>query len=187
MIGVDADHFDETNLNRQALSSQDALGHSKADEAATIISSVNAGVKVTPHHMRIDTSNASQLLSGADVVVDALDNIQDRLDIEGVVKTLGIPLVHGAVAGFEAQIMTIFPEDEGLKKLYGETAPSRDDKTSPEKIFGVPAITPALLATLQAMEVLKIVLNRGNVFRKKMIHLDLEHGLWNEFLFSKKT
>jgi len=52
-----------------------------------------------------------------------------------------------------------------------------------EAILGVPAITPSFIATLQAMEVLKILLNRGKVFRNTMVHVDLESGELSHYVF----
>jgi molybdopterin/thiamine biosynthesis adenylyltransferase len=183
IVVVDYDRFDETNLNRQALSSQRAMGKSKAEEAVMVVGSINPGVIVTPHQVRIDPSNAREVLGGSDVVVDALDNIPARFTIEDASKSMGIPLVHGALAGLEGQLMTVFPDDPGIKRLYGSGAAGGERSKSPEAILGVPTLMPSFIATLQAMEVLKILLNRGRLFRNVMVHVDLESGKMNEFTF----
>jgi molybdopterin/thiamine biosynthesis adenylyltransferase len=183
LVVVDSDVFDETNLNRQVLCTEKALGKSKAEEAVLAVGSVNPGVEVMPYKIRLDSSNASEIFAGSDVVVDALDNVPDRFVLENTAKKLAIPLVHGALAGFEGRVMTIFPNDPGLKQLYGTKGSSGDKSKSPESILGVPAITPSLIATLQAMEVLKIILNRGKIYRNIMVHIDLETGETNEFYF----
>jgi molybdopterin/thiamine biosynthesis adenylyltransferase len=183
---VDYDVFDETNLNRQALSGERSLGKSKSQTAVETIGFINPGIKVIPYEVKLDSSNASEILAGADVVVDALDNVPDRLLLERETKRLGIPLVHGALAGFEGQVMTIFPEDPGLKHLYGREVGHIDKSKSPESVMGVPTLTPSLIATLQAMEVLKIVLGRGRVFRNAMLYVDLETGQISEFSFEGK-
>ena len=183
LVVIDHDTFDETNLNRQALCSQDALVKSKSEEAVAVVGAINPGVETISYRLRIGSSNAQKILVGSDVVVDALDNIPDRLALEGEVKKLDVPLVHGAVAGFEGQIMTIFPQDHGLGNLYGKGGPVKETKKSPESVFGVPALIPAVIGTFQVMEVLKIILNRGTIFRNMMVHMDLEAGRMNEFLF----
>jgi molybdopterin/thiamine biosynthesis adenylyltransferase len=183
LIIVDSDVFDETNLNRQALSSNLSLGRSKAEEAVSVVGSINPGVEVTPYHVKIDSSIAQRILSGSHVVVDALDNVPDRFILEKAAKKLGVPLVHGALAGFEGQLMTILPGDTGLKHVYGRGKARRGDPNSPEAILGVPAITPSIVATLQAMEVLKVILNRGKTFRNTMVHIDLEGGELNRYGF----
>jgi molybdopterin/thiamine biosynthesis adenylyltransferase len=182
LIVVDSDAFDETNLNRQAMSFTRSLGRSKAEEAAVMVHSINPGIEVVPHQVRIDSTNAVKMLAGSDVVVDALDNVPDRLMLESEAKRLGIPLVHGALAGFGGQLMTIFPDDRGLKLLYRERM-KRVDPESPEAILGVPAVTPALIGSLEVMEVLKIILKRGTVFRNTMVYIDLDIGELNRFTF----
>ena len=187
LVVVDYDVFDETNLNRQALSNVNSLGKSKSEEAVELVGSINPGVEVLPYQVKLNTSNAFEILAGSDVVVDALDNIPDRFVVEKVCKKLRIPLVHGALAGFEGQIMTIFPGDPGLKHLYGNESAGSDRSKRPESVLGVPAPTPSLIATLQVMEVFKIILKRGKVFRNVMLHLDLETGEMNEFAFDKNV
>ena len=180
---VDCDVFDETNLNRQALSSGDNLGAAKVEAAVEAVAAVNPGVELTALQETIDSESAATMLEGVDVVVDALDNAPDRLATEAAAREQGIPFVHGALAGFDAQLMTIYPEDPGLKLLYGDKA-RKGDPQRPEAVLGVPAITPSVVASLQAMEVLKILLQRGNPLRNRLLHVDLENGQFDLFSFS---
>jgi molybdopterin/thiamine biosynthesis adenylyltransferase len=176
LVVVDCDQFDETNLNRQALCVGETLGEPKARAAAEAVASINPGVRVVPHPVRIDA-------------VDGLDNVPDRLLLQEAANRLGIPMVHGALAGFEGRIMTVLPGDAGVKQLYGEAA-SGADPDRPEAVLGVPAVTAALIGTFQAMEVLKILLGRGSLFRNTMAYVDLENGRLEEFRFGetpKKT
>jgi len=183
LVVVDHDRFDETNLNRQPLSSGPDLGQPKCEVAARVIEHINPGVDVQVHQVRIDDINAKKILAGSNVIVDALDNVPDRFSIQEASRALKIPLVHGAVAGFEGQLMTIFPEDTGFSLLYGTGHKEKNQGESPETILGVPAVTPSLVATLQAMEVIKILLNRGRPFRNVMVHVDMETGEMNRFSF----
>ena len=164
----------------------ETLGKPKSEAATATVNSINPGVKVIPYQVKLDSSNAPEILTGSNVVVDALDNVQDRFLLERTTKKLGIPLVHGALAGFEGQVMTIFPEDPGLKHLYRNEGASGDKSKSPESVLGVPTLTPSLIATLEAMEVVKIILKKGKIFRNTMVHVDLETGQINEFTFEKK-
>ncbi len=192
LIVVDHDCFDETNLNRQMLACRDSLGKSKSEEAAAVVAAVNPGVQVTPYQLRIDAANAEEILDKTDVVVDALDNIPGRLVIEDAARSRGIPLVHGALAGLEGQVMTIFPGDRGLKGIYRSDTPGDDPgqahtAQSPEAILGVPALTPAIIATLQAAEVFKILLKRGTLLRNVLVHVDLEVGELSHFRLEEET
>ena len=183
LVVVDHDVFEESNLNRQALCNEKALGKSKSEEAAAAVGSINPAVQVTSYQVRINASNAEEILAGSGVVVDALDNITDRFLIEKSAKKLRIPLVHGALAGFEGQLMTIFPDDPGIKQIYGKKVAKGNNSKSAESVLGVPVIMPSLISTLQAMEVLKIILNRGRLFRNAMVFVDMETGQMNEYKF----
>jgi len=181
LVVVDRDVFDETNLNRQALSSVSSLGMSKAKAAAEAVRSINPGVQVFPRACARGKENGGELLAGSDVAVDALDNIPDRLVLEKAAGDLGIPMVHGALAGLEGQVMTVFPGDKGLKLFYGDADRKDEASKSPEAILGVPGPTAAFIATLQAAEVVKVLLGRGEVFRNTLMHADLETGEMNKF------
>ena len=185
LVVVDRDVFEETNLNRQALCNKNSLGKSKAKEALVSVEAVNPGIKVSAYPVKLDSSNASEMLAGSEVIVDALDNVSDRFVLEDACKKLGIPLIHGALAGFEGQVMTIFPDDTGLKNLYGNKKGNENGSRSSEDVLSVPAMTPCLIATLQAMEVFKIILKRGKTFKNVMLYVDLEAGQMNEFVFEK--
>ncbi|MBU2053752.1 MAG: HesA/MoeB/ThiF family protein [Proteobacteria bacterium] len=185
LIVADQDRFDETNLNRQALSNEQTLKRFKTEVAAESVASINPGVKVIPRQVKLEAPGIDEILAGAEVVVDALDNVPDRLILEAACQRLGIPMVHGAIAGFEGRMITICPGDPGLKQLYG-TAEPQDKKESPEAILGTPAVTAAWMGTFQAMEVLKILLKRGRLFRGTMAYFDLENGRFEEFFLNRE-
>jgi molybdopterin-synthase adenylyltransferase len=184
LVVADCDLFDETNLNRQALCVKETLGEPKARAAAQAVAEINPGIRVIAHQMRLTADVIDGVLAGCDVVVDGLDNAPDRLVLQEAAGRLGIPMVHGALAGFEGRVMTVVPGDAGVKQLYGEAA-SGADPDRPEALLGVPAVTAALIGTLQAMEVLKILLKRGSVFRNVMAYCDLENGRIELFRFGE--
>jgi molybdopterin/thiamine biosynthesis adenylyltransferase len=180
---VDCDVFDETNLNRQAFCTRDWVGQPKALAVQAQMKGINPAAQVIAQVVRLDSINGPEILAGCQVIVDALDNVKDRLTLETVAKSMGVPFVHGAIAGFEGQLITVFPEDPGLKQIYGSGDESPSAANRPEFLLGVPSFTPSLVATLEAMEVLKILLNRGVPFRNKMVYIDLERGEWSQFSF----
>lgn len=186
LVIVDCDLFDETNLNRQALCVEETLGEPKTRAATEAVAAINPGVRVIPHQVRLCADVIDEILSGCDVVVDGLDNAPDRLLLQDAAGRLGIPMVHGALAGFEGSVMTVFPGDVGVRQLYGEAA-SGADPDRPEAVLGVPAVTAALIGTIQAMEVLKILLKRGSIFRNVMAYFDLENGRLELFRFGESA
>jgi len=169
---VDPDVFTESNLNRQRFAMADTLGTAKVEAAKAQIRWINPGVAVSARRERLDSENGAALIGGTHVVVDGLDNISDRLVLQEVCRRAQIPLVHGAIAGFEGQVLTIMPGDAGLKNLYGEAPPQ--SQAPPESVLGVPCLTPFMISGLQVMEVLKLLLNRGATPSASMLYLDLE-------------
>lgn len=165
---VDPDVFDETNLNRQVLCTVNTLGQPKARIAAETVHDLNPSVEVIGHKQRFGQENGRHLLAGARVAVDCLDSVQDRFTLENTAKGLEIPMVHAAIDGFLAQVMTIYPQDPGLAQLYG---PEQKARRSPA---GNPIFAPSVAALFQAMEVFKVILGRGNLIRKSLLFLDLE-------------
>lgn len=168
ITAIDGDVFDESNLNRQLLSDVDNIGCSKAEAAEKRMIKVNPLIKVTPVHKRLNADNGSEILKGHDVVVDALDNIESRLALEKLAESLGIPLVHGAIAGWYGQVTTIFPGDRTLSRLY----PS-DAKHGIEKELGNPSFTPALVASIQVAETMKVLIKRGSLLRNRILSINL--------------
>ncbi len=180
LVAADPETFDETNLNRQTLARTDTVNQFKTDTAAKALFLINPAIDIITHRVRIDPGNIDAILYGSHVAVDALDNAEDRLTLQESCARQNIPMVHGAIAGFEGRVMTVYPGDQGLQLLYGHN--KEEEEPSAELHLGVPAVTPAFIASLQTMEVLKIVLNRGRPFRNQMLHADLENGRFEEFI-----
>jgi len=180
LVLVDPDVFVESNLNRQRFARASSLGRPKAEAAAEEIFAINPGVEVSGRQERLNRENGAELIAGADVVVDGLDNIADRLLLQKLCEEKGIPMVHGAIAGFEGQVSTVLPGAAGLKTLYGE---SPAESPPPEAVLGVPSLTPMMIAGLQVMEVLKILLNRKRLLSGRMLYLDLKAPAIETFSF----
>ncbi len=178
---VDGDSFDETNLNRQILCISETIGKNKAEVAKEIILKINPAVHVKPYPIHLTPENAHELLKGSDVVVDALDNVEARFIAQEAAQKLRIPFVHGALAGFEGQIMTILPGDTGLSMVYGKQGHNSEQTRGAEAILGVPSVTATMVATLQSMEVLKLLLGKRGIFHKQLVHIDLELGRISSF------
>lgn len=168
---VDGDIFDETNLNRQLLSDVETLGGSKALTAKKRMEIVNPLVKVTAITEKITKENAENILWGHDLLIDAIDKIETRFLLQNTAEKLNIPMVHGAIAGWYGQVATIFPGDKTLEKIY----PTKNTKGL-ESELGNPSFTPALVASIEVAEALKILLGRGDLLRNRLLYIDLlEH------------
>ena len=172
MILIDNDVFEENNLNRQAFCREANMGQPKVEAARQRVAEVNGAVEVETHQVRVTSPTMMvELLRGADVLVDALDALPTRLALQRAAQQLAVPLVHGAIAGYVGQVMTIFPEDRGLTALYGEgPVPERGIEVQ----WGNPAATPMMIAAWQIQEVVKLVAGRGEPLRHRMLFMDSE-------------
>ncbi|MDW8801390.1 HesA/MoeB/ThiF family protein [Clostridium sp. A1-XYC3] len=168
ITAVDGDVFDESNLNRQLLSNCNNLGKRKAMEAKERMKLVNPEIEVQTITDRITEENILSVFSDQDVIIDAVDNIKTRFLIKDAAGKLNKPMVHGAIAGWYGQVSTIFPGEKTLEKIY----PRKVEKGI-EKELGNPSFTPALVASIEVSEVLKILLGRGELLRNKVLRIDL--------------
>lgn len=122
LIACDGDRLEPSNLNRQILSTEDTLGKFKAEAARQRMAVVNSEVEVTTACSYLDLESGPEVLAGCDVVVDGLDSGRARLTLQRLCRSLGIPLVHGAIDGWFGQVTTVLPGDDTLDLLYGEEA-----------------------------------------------------------------
>jgi len=174
LILIDRDVFEEHNLNRQLLSGEANLGELKSESARQRVAEINSAVEVTAHAAMLTRESLPQLLAGADVVVDALDRLPIRLVLQEGVQALGVPMVHGSIAGFLGQVMTIFPGDPGLQGLYGGADELPEQGL--EAQLGTPAATPMAVAAWEAQEVVKILTGCGDVLRNRLLVMDMGTG-----------
>lgn len=173
LIAVDGDVFEVTNLNRQLLSDMQSLGCWKAEAAVQRVNSINPEVQISAVCERLVETNAVQILQGADLVMDALDNIESRLLLEQQCEALGLTLVHGAIGGWYGQVSVVMPGDRTLSMLYKDKAMKGLEKT-----LGNPAFTPAMVASIQVSEAIKLLIGRGDGLRGKVMLVDL---FYNDF------
>jgi molybdopterin/thiamine biosynthesis adenylyltransferase len=173
LVLIDGDVFEEHNFNRQVLSAEDRLGTEKVRAARQRVAEINGAVEVSGHAVMLSHENLSRLLEGADVVVDALDRLPIRLALQDGARALGIPMVHGSIAGSLGQVMTILPGDPGLRSLYGE---QELPEQGLEVQLGTPAATPMAVAAWEAQEVVKVLLGQGELLRHRLLVMDMESG-----------
>lgn len=169
LVVIDPDSFEEHNLNRQLLSSLDNLGTAKVEAASKRVKEINPATTVVPHQIAFSSANGLALLAGCHLAVDALDNIHARFELAGVCSLLGIPMVHGAIAGWYGHVTTLLPGDSALSNLY----PCYKQGKGIEQLHGNPAFTPALVASMQVAETCKMLLGNGNSLRGRTLMIDL--------------
>lgn len=164
---IDGDSFDESNLNRQLLSSNDVIGLSKAAIASDYALSVNPSVKVKAIKTFLTEENCESLLKDHDLVLDALDNIESRRILAKGCDCLKIPCVYGAIRGWNAQI-SFFPAGTAEKRmqlLYPSGSTLSDKSTL--------SFIPALCASYQSAEAVKYLIHRTPSLQNSLLYLDL--------------
>jgi molybdopterin/thiamine biosynthesis adenylyltransferase/rhodanese-related sulfurtransferase len=121
---VDSDVVEANNLQRQVVHNTDRIGMLKAESAKETLTRLNPDVDVVVHPVRIDDSNAHELLSAYDLVVDGCDNFDTRYVINDAAVELRKPVVHGSIFRFEGMASTFVPfEGPCYRCLYPEAPP----------------------------------------------------------------
>jgi len=181
---VDGDVVDETNLHRQLLYTLKDCGNSKAETAKKVILELNPEINVTAFSEFFTAQNAIRIVDDYQIIVDCTDVITVRYLINDVAAAKRIPMVYASIHKFEGQVSVfnykngpsyrcLFPEQEGLN-------------TTPNcAVSGVLGVLPNTIGTFQATEVLKIILEIGEVLSGKLLHYDGLHFQTQLINFSK--
>ena len=169
IVVIDPDLFEEHNLNRQLFSSPANLGTAKVEAAFKRIGEINPAVTLVPIQAAFSPENGVELLGGCQIVVDALDSIQVRLELADVCTAMNIPLVHGAIAGWFGHVTTLFPGDNSLQTIYRSWKAGK----GVQQTLGNPSFTPAVVASLEVAEVCKLLLGQGTPLRGRQLMIDL--------------
>jgi molybdopterin/thiamine biosynthesis adenylyltransferase/rhodanese-related sulfurtransferase len=157
---VDDDVVDASNLQRQVIHNTERIGEPKTSSARKTIEALNPDVEVIEHNLRLDAGNILDLIKDYDVIVDGADNFPTRYLLNDASVRLRKPVVSASILSFDGQISTFVPfEGPCYRCLYptpppAELAPS----CSANGVLGVMAGT---MGTLQANEVIKLVLGVG--------------------------
>jgi adenylyltransferase/sulfurtransferase len=175
---MDHDVVSLSNLQRQVIHSMKFMGKLKVDSAEHFIKALNPFVAVEKHPVRITTENALEVIGRYDVIADATDNFSVRFLISDACYFARKPLVSAAVGQFDGQISTFKPY---LKDKDGNPLPTYRcfignlpaDGTFPAcEVAGIVGALPGILGAMQAMEVIKEVLDIGESLAGRLLMYD---------------
>ena len=164
----DPDVFTPSNCNRQLNALQSTLGQSKAEVAARRIRDIHPFCAVRSFAADFRTVSEDEAFA-VDVAVDCLYDIQARRDLSVLCNRRAIPLVHGAVSGWFGQIGVQLPGGDLIGQLY----PKRLAAGAPPSVL---ACTVATIASLQAVETVKLLLDLWSPLHNTWMHADLKDG-----------
>jgi len=174
---VDDDNVELSNLQRQLLHTDNDIGRRKVDSAADTLQTINPGARINTVAARLDESQLQQLAGQADILVDASDNFVTRFAINAACVATGTPLVSGAAIRMEGQLSVFIPGREDspcYRCLYREG--DEPDQTCADN--GVLAPIVGVIGSLQALEVLKLLLDIGKSLCGRVLIFD---GLYHEW------
>ncbi|MFQ5432434.1 MAG: molybdopterin-synthase adenylyltransferase MoeB [Nitrospinota bacterium] len=168
---VDFDVVDKSNLQRQILHTTSDVGKLKIDSASDTLTDMNPDVKVVKHNTRLSSENAIEIIKDYEIVVDGTDNFATRYLVNDVCVLLDKVNVHGSIFRFEGQV-TVFKKVVGpcYRCLYPEPPPPGMVPSCQEA--GVLGILPGVVGTLQATEVVKVILGKGEPLVGKLLLYD---------------
>jgi len=169
---VDNDVVSLSNLHRQVLYEEADLGHPKAACAARHLQAKNGDIELKAYPMRLTPDNAECLIAEYDLVIDGCDNHATRYLLSDICEKQKKPYVHAAIGAFQGQI-AILCYEEGAP-TYRTLFPDEDAMCSLEAEKGVIGTTPAVIGSLIANEVLKLIAGFGEPLFGKLFHIDLQ-------------
>ncbi len=157
---VDDDLVDESNLQRQVIHTTARVGTPKTESARLTIEALNPDVKVVEHRTRLNAENILEIIEGYDILVDGADNFPTRYLLNDASVRLRKPVVSASILTFDGQISTFVPfEGPCYRCLYPTPPPAELAPSCSEN--GVLGVMAGIMGLLQANEVIKLVLGKG--------------------------
>ncbi|MES2874685.1 MAG: HesA/MoeB/ThiF family protein [Bacteroidota bacterium] len=162
---VDHDTVSLSNLHRQVLYSTDDIGLSKAFRAADILEALNPEIDIIAYNEQLNPSNAINIISQFDIILDGTDNFASRYMINDACVLTNKPLIYGAISRFEGQI-AVFNcdgEDGFTKTNYRDLFPHppAEDEILNCAEAGVIGVLPGIIGTMMANEAIKLITGIG--------------------------
>src|SRR5690625_1646044 len=186
---VDDDVVETTNLQRQVLHTTADVGRPKTTSAAEHVRALNPEVEVTEHHLRMDATNAREIIGAYDIVLDGTDNFPTRYLVADVCADLGVPLVWGSILRFDSQVAVFWSRPP--QPAEGPAYPAvtlRDLFPSPPPPGATPSCGQAgvlgamcgQVGSLMAAEAIKLITGIGEPLLGRVAVLDVLAARWHE-------
>lgn len=181
---VDDDVIELSNLHRQIIYKNSGVGKSKVKEAKRMASELNPTIKINAINEKLSAKNALDLLKEYDIIVDATDNLQTKYLIDDACCVLNKPLVYGSIYRFEGQV-SVFNYKNG--PTYRCLYPDENSQSLNCNDAGVIGISVGIIGMLQANEVIKMILEIGEVLSGKILVYNLLNSDQQKYDFEKRA
>ncbi|HIE64646.1 MAG: molybdopterin-synthase adenylyltransferase MoeB [Nitrospira sp.] len=181
---IDPDVVDLSNLHRQVIHHTADLDRPKVTSAQEKIAALNPDVKVIPHVEYLNAKNALDLFGDYDYIIDGTDNLPVKFLINDAAFFAKKPFIHGGILRFEGQLFTILPAESACYRcIFPEPPPTGIVPTCQEG--GVLGALAGLIGTLQATEVLKLILGIGLPLTNRILSYDALRTVFREIPIRK--
>jgi len=172
-VGIlDFDKVDEENLQRQVLYGLHDLGKLKAIIAKTRLQQLNPLVDYETINIPLDKTNALEIIQQYDIVVDATDNYPTRYMINDACVILNKTMVYGSIYKFEGQISVFNYNNGPTYRCFYPIPPDNQEAPDPSEI-GVIGVLPGIIGSFQANEVIKIIIEKGEILSGKLLVINI--------------
>ncbi|WP_100614767.1 HesA/MoeB/ThiF family protein [Confluentibacter citreus] len=165
---IDFDVVEISNLQRQVLFGTSSLGKNKAEAAKTRLEDLNSEISVIAYAEKLTYQNALELFNNYDIIVDGSDNFETRYLVNDACIITNKPLVFGAIYKFEGQVSVFNYQNGPSYRCLFPNPPQKDAVPNCSEI-GVLGVLPGIIGSMQANEVIKIILGIGNVLSGKLL------------------
>lgn len=181
---VDFDTISYSNLQRQVLYSTNDVGHLKTEYAKLRLQEINPAIQIQTYNTKLTKDNALEIFKDYDIIADGSDNFAARYLVNDACVLLGKPFVYASILRFEGQV-SLFEPKKGpcYRCLYPEPpAPGDAPDCAEGGVFGV---LPGIIGSIQANEVIKYLLGKGELLKGRLLLLDALKMKFREIHYEK--
>lgn len=178
---IDRDFIEESNLQRQILFDEDDIRNDlpKAVAAKKRLQNINSNIVIEAIVSDISNSNVEELIKGADIVLDGLDNFETRFLLNDCCVKDNIPWIYGACVGSAGLSMNVIPGMTPCLRCIFETPPPPGSSPTCDT-NGIIAPIANIIASIQVAEAFKILTGNFDAINKKLIRIDVWHCKYDE-------
>ncbi|MDO4695302.1 HesA/MoeB/ThiF family protein [Porphyromonas sp.] len=174
---IDNDRVGLSNLQRQIMYSAEDVGELKVEKTYTRLRALNPDVKLESISDRLTSANGEEIIKKYDVVVDACDNFVTRFLVDEISSKYGIPYVYASVGDFSGQVSVFNHSGCGSYRDFV----GNFDRSEDELQVNVLGALPGIIGSIQAMEVIKIIVGCGETLSGKLLTIDTLANEYNVY------